>query len=161
MRAFPASDVYDGPSSDGKKAIRAAAMRCFAQHGTEAASLRMVADIAGVSVGLIQHYYGSSAKAALIEAVDAELVAILKDASPPPFPGPDIVADVGQRATVLIAEHPEALDYLACLLISGAPTGQAIFDALLDIGRAQWTHLSEQGLVVEMQERLTGHACLL
>ena len=147
MRAFPASDVDDDPSSRVKRSIRASAMRCFAQHGTEAASLRMVADDAGVSVGLIQHYYGSSAKAGLIEAVDAELVAILRDAAPPPIPGPDTVADLGQRATVLIAEHPEAVDYLAYLLISGAPTGQAIFDALVDIGRAQWTHLSRQGLV--------------
>ena len=146
MRTFPASDVDDDLSSDVKKAIRAAAMRCFAEHGTEAASLRMVALDAGVSVGLIQHYYGS--KAALVEAVDAELVAILKDAAPPPIPAPNTVADIGQRTTALIAKHPEALDYLAHLLIRRAPTGQAIFDALVDIGRAQWTHLSQQGLVV-------------
>lgn len=144
MRAFPVSDAA-GETSDAKRSIRAAAMRCFAEHGTEAASMRMVAQAAGVSVGLIQHHFGS--KAALVEAVDAELITILREAAPSPMPPRDTVADVGQRTTALIAQHPEALDYFAHLLISGTPTGQAIFDALVDIGRAQWTDLSRQGLV--------------
>ena len=141
-------------------------MRCFAEHGTEAASLRMAAVDAGVSGKANPALLRRSRKAALVEAVDAELVAILKDAAPPPIPAPNTVADIGQRTTALIAKHPEALDYLAHLLIRRAPTGQAIFDALVDIGRAQWTHLSQQGLVVRTyvsrcRERLTRHAWLL
>lgn len=145
MRPVPRSADNAGEPTDTKRRICAAAMRCFAQHGNEAASMRMVAAAAGVSVGLVQHHFGS--KAVLIEAVDAELIAILRDAAPPTTPPPDTVADVGQRATSLIAQHPEALDYLAHLLISNAPTGQAVFDTLLDIGRAQWTHLSQEGRV--------------
>jgi AcrR family transcriptional regulator len=120
-------------------------MRCFARHGSKATSLRMVADGAGVSIGLIQRHFGT--KDALIAAVDAELVDILRAAVPSETPAPDTVADVVARSTTLIAEHPDALDYLAHLLISGAPTGEAIFDALVDLGRAQWTQLTDQGQV--------------
>jgi AcrR family transcriptional regulator len=145
MRAFPVSRAGGDTSSDVLASVRASAMRCFARHGTEATSLRMVADSAGVSVGLIQRQFGT--KAALIEAVDAELIAIIRAAVPSETPAQDTVADVLQRSTALIAEHPDALDYLAQLLISGAPTGEAIFDALLDLGRAQWTQLNDQGKV--------------
>lgn len=70
-------------------------MKCFAAHGTEGSSLRMVAATAGVSVGLVQQHFGS--KAALIEAVDEELIAILGQAAPQPLPPQDPVADLGQR----------------------------------------------------------------
>lgn len=86
--------------------------------------MRMVAAAAGVSMGLVQHHFGS--KAALIEAVDAELTAILRDAAPPTTPPADTVADVGQRATSLMAQHPEALD------LSGAPADQQRSDETSD-----------------------------
>lgn len=37
--------------------------------------------------------------------------------------------------------------YLAHLLISESPTGKAIFDTLIDIAKARWTELSQQGRV--------------
>ena len=54
-------------------------MQVFAAHGSEAASLRMIADTAGVSLGQVQHHFGT--KGALIEAVDQELIAILMQAA--------------------------------------------------------------------------------
>lgn len=118
-------------------------MKCFAIEGTEATSLRMVAMTAGVSIGLVQHHFGN--KAALIKAVDDELVTILSEAVPLPVPPPDPVADLGRRATSLIAQHPEAIDYLAHLLIEGKATGRMIFDRLFAIGKAQWDYLREEG----------------
>ena len=98
-------------------------MTCFAAHGSEAASLRMVADAADVSIGLVQHHFGS--KSALIDVVDEELFAILQQAAPPfASPAPDPVADVGHRLTRLIAEQPDAIDYLARLLIDDQRTGR-------------------------------------
>lgn len=120
-------------------------MKCFATQGTEATSLRMVADTAGVSIGLVQHHFGN--KAALIKAVDDQLVTIMSEAVPLPVPPPDPVADLGHRATSLIAEHPEteAIDYLAHLLIEDKATGRLIFDKLFSIGKAQWDYLREEG----------------
>jgi AcrR family transcriptional regulator len=157
MVEFRGATVYGGVVSDpsvfsdqptiseplSASRIRAAAMKCFATHGTEATSLRMVALTAGVSIGLVQHRFGS--KAALIKAVDDELVTIVSEAAPLPVPPPDPIADVGHRVTSLIAEHPDAIDYLAHLLIEDHPTGRVIFDKLLDIGKAQWDSLRAQG----------------
>lgn len=74
--AIPAPESVCGELPEAKQAICAAAMRCFSEHGTEVTSLRMVAETAGVSVGLVQHYFGT--KAALIKAVDAQLIDILR-----------------------------------------------------------------------------------
>ncbi|MEB3980194.1 helix-turn-helix domain containing protein [Mycobacterium sp. 663a-19] len=118
-------------------------MKVFAAHGSEAASLRMIADTAGVSLGQVQHHFGT--KGALIEAVDQELITILMQAAPMSAPAPDPVADVSHRLTRLIAEHPDAIDYLARLLIDDQQTGRRIFDLLFDIGRSQWDFLRDQG----------------
>ncbi len=61
----------------------------------------MVARAAGVSVGLVQYQFGT--KSALIDAVDEELVAILRQAAPLESPAPDPVGDVSGRLTSLIA----------------------------------------------------------
>jgi len=121
-------------------------MEVFAAHGSEAASLRMIADTAGVSMGQVQHHFGT--KGALIEAVDQELITILMQAAPTSSPAPDPVADVSHRLTTLIAEHPDAIDYLARLLIDDQPTGRRIFDLLFDIGRSQWDSLRDQGILL-------------
>lgn len=118
-------------------------MAVFGAHGAEAASLRLVAETAGVSLGQVQHHFGT--KGSLIEAVDQELIAILMEAAPLSPPPPDPVADVSHRLTTLIAEHPDAIDYLARLLIDDHQTGRRIFDLLLDIGRSQWDFLRDQG----------------
>jgi AcrR family transcriptional regulator len=110
-------------------------MKCFAANGIEAGSLRGVTKIAGVSVGFVQNRFGS--KGALVEAVNQRLVAILTEASTPSTPGLDPAAGWSQPAMVLIAKHPDAIDYLGQLLLSEHPTGRAIFDQLVAIGTAQ------------------------
>lgn len=118
-------------------------MHVFAAHGSEAASLRMIADTAGVSLGQVQHHFGT--KGALIEAVNQELIAIVTQAAPTPTLPPDPVADVSHRLRTLIAEHPSAIDYLARLLIDDHQTGRDLFDLLVDIGRSQWDSRRDQG----------------
>lgn len=99
----------------------------------------MVAATAGVSVGLVQHHFGF--KSALIAAVDEELVAILTHAAPQSPPTGDTVTDLKSRLTTLIAQHPDAIDYLARLLVDGQPSGREVFDLLLGFGRSQWGQL--------------------
>lgn len=48
--------------------IRDVAMKCFAERGIASTSLRTIAAQAGVSLGLIQHYFVT--KSQLIEAID-------------------------------------------------------------------------------------------
>jgi TetR/AcrR family transcriptional regulator, regulator of cefoperazone and chloramphenicol sensitivity len=119
--------------------ILGAAMRCFAGYGVEAGSLRMVAEAAGVSVGYIQHQFGT--KAALVDAVNDRLGAILAGATSLPIPGPDPVAEVTRRVIALVEKQPEAIDYLGRLLLNDYPAGRAIFDELVAVGTAQWDHI--------------------
>jgi AcrR family transcriptional regulator len=142
----PAPDRPEFGSSDQvRHRISVAAMKCFASFGAQAAGLRLVAKTAGVSVGLLQHHFRT--KSALIEAVDQELITILRQAAPLSSPPADPVADVGHRLTTLIAEHPDAVDYLARVLIDDQHTGREIFDLLFDIGTSQWDSLQAQGSV--------------
>ncbi len=115
--------------------ICAAAMKCFAANGIESGSLRMVAKIAGVSVGFVQNRFDS--KAALVNAVNERLIAILSQASQLETPGPPAVTELSGRALTLMADHPDAVDYLGQLLLADDPAGRAIFDQWLAIGAAQ------------------------
>jgi AcrR family transcriptional regulator len=143
-RTIAAPDRPDFGSPDQvHHRICVAAMKCFASFGSQAAGLRLVAKTAGVSVGLVQHRFHT--KAALIEAVDEELITILRSAAPLPSPPADPVADVGHRLTTLIADHPDAVDYLARVLIDDQQSGREIFDLLFDIGKSQWASLRARG----------------
>lgn len=126
--------------------IRAAALRLFAAQGTAATSLRTVAAAAGVSVGLVQHHFGT--KAGLIGAVDDYVVRMVAATMTRPLPEPpgDTVAEVGRRVTALIAEHPDAVDYLVRALVDAQPVGTMLFDALAAAGAARWEKRSQHEL---------------
>jgi AcrR family transcriptional regulator len=75
-RTIPSPAVSDGTGEHASvKLIRDAALEIIAAHGTEAASLRMVAKAAGVSLGSVQHHFGT--KANLIQAVDDHVMLVL------------------------------------------------------------------------------------
>jgi AcrR family transcriptional regulator len=120
------------------------ALPIFASRGSSATTLKMVADAAGVSIGLVQHHFGT--KKGLVRAVDQRAFDVLGAAMGAPLPRPpdEAVTEVGQRVTSLIADYPAAVDYLGRALIEGNPPGDAMFDALVRIGLGQWSELAEQ-----------------
>lgn len=127
--------------------IRDVAMVCFAEHGVSGTSLRTIADAADVSVGLIQHYFGS--KAELIAAVDEHVLAVcgrtLVDRPSPPASGEEPSIFQGGTARLFI-EHPEVIDYLARVLPEGGATGAAVFDGLVRISATQGETFLARGL---------------
>ncbi|MBI3216270.1 MAG: helix-turn-helix transcriptional regulator [Mycobacterium sp.] len=134
--------------------IRDAALRLLAARGAAATSLREVADAAGVSIGLVQHHFGT--KAGLIEAVDAYVVDVVRNTlNPPPgtAPDPDSVNGVGSRVTAMIADHTDVVDYMSRALMDNTPIGARIFDALFAIGDARWQRRAEQGQIAEGLDR--------
>jgi TetR/AcrR family transcriptional regulator, regulator of cefoperazone and chloramphenicol sensitivity len=94
----------------GLARIRNAALESFARDGVAATSIRDVAKKAGVSPGLVQHYF--STKAALVEAVNGHVVAIATDAfsdlsaSSSPV---EAQQELGDRVTAFVREHPTAV----------------------------------------------------
>jgi AcrR family transcriptional regulator len=61
--------------------IRDAAMQHFAEHGFERATIRGIAETAGVSSGLVRHHFGS--KKALRDACDEWLLRTIRRMSGP------------------------------------------------------------------------------
>ncbi len=132
----------------GLARIRNAALEGFARDGVAATSIRDVAKQAGVSPGLVQHYFPS--KAALVEAVNAHVVEIavrafsdlVEDGSP-------VAAqqELGDRVTAFVASHPTALLYVARSAADGEPAALEMFDAFLAIAREQWRRLDDRGLL--------------
>ena len=136
----------DGRTTSSVNRIRDAALRCFASRGASATSLRTVAAEAGVSLGLVQHHFGT--KAGLIRAVDDYVLAVVNEtlARPIPEPPADSIADFGGRVTRLIAEHPEAVGYVGRALTDGSTLGGQLFDELVVIGEQRWKAREQHGL---------------
>jgi AcrR family transcriptional regulator len=145
MSVLPEPDGLDVDERSSVERIRNAALKSFATYGTSTTSLRTVAAAAGVSVGLVQHHFGT--KAGLIKAVDDHVLGLVIAAIAPPLAEPpaDSIAEMGSRVTRIVAEQPDIVDYLGRALIEGNPLGTTIFDTLAGLGVARWNKRNERG----------------
>ncbi|MFI7641435.1 TetR/AcrR family transcriptional regulator [Nonomuraea sp. NPDC049400] len=115
--------VPDPEDLTARARIRDAAMRHIGEHGFERATIREIAEAAGVSLGLVRHHFGS--KQALREACDEHLIKVIRklheEAARDPRGGLNPVAVMGPYQP-----------YLARALTEGwaAP----LFDEMVDIG---------------------------
>jgi AcrR family transcriptional regulator len=142
--------MYGAAVSDltGLARIRNAALESFARDGVAATSIRDVAKEAGVSPGLVQHYF--STKAALVEAVNEHVVRIATDAfADLSESGSPIEAqqELGDRVTAFVREHPTALRYVARSAADGEEAALEIFDAFVAIAQSQWQRLADHDLL--------------
>jgi AcrR family transcriptional regulator len=145
MTVLPAPDRVGTDEPSTIERIRTAALKSFATHGTSATSLRSVAAAAGVSLGLVQHHFGT--KAGLIKAVDDHVVSIVigTTALPVSEPPADSVAEMGSRVARILVEQPDIVDYVGRALVDGSPMGTMIFDSLVAFGTTRWNQRSEHG----------------
>ena len=113
--------------------IRDAAIALFAERGIGAATIRDIAQAAGVSSGLLRHHFGC--KDGLRQACDqyamAELAKIQQE-----------FVDEGRLSeqSVLGTVHPGALQmqrYLVKSTLDGSPAGALMFDRMVESGE-QW-----------------------
>ncbi len=137
--------------------IRAAALELFAEQGTDATSIRSVAERADVSPALVIHHYGS--KAGLIDAVDQLLIDrvehILAEFA--------ATASAGEASSAMaaIAREPEILAYLARAVGSGGEAGARLFDRLLDISEEFLQHTTAIGLTRQVPDTRAAAILLL
>ncbi len=125
-----------------------AAIKSFARQGVSNTPLRTVAEAAGVSVGLVQHYFGN--KAGLTAAVDAYVLQVfgeVLESEPLPEPPADHSEALRGRFARLFHTYPEVTDYVAHALSEGDEIGAVIFDGLLRISTVQGEKYAEHGLV--------------
>ena len=117
--------------------IRHAALELFARRGVEATSVRAVAKAAGVSPGLVQHYFPS--KTDLRDAVDQYVLEVTATAFAD-LPGPDMtsagrVEEISQRVITLFRDRALGQRYVARGLIDRDERALAIFDAVFQLGK--------------------------
>ena len=130
--------------------IRDMAMRCFAQRGIATTSLRTIAAAAGVSIGLIQHYFGT--KKQLIECIDEHVLAVFNgalNASPPLTEVAAASNDAGDRFAELMCNNPDVMDYVGRALAEGGEVGKVIFDGLRAISEQQGVTFAARGMIAE------------
>jgi AcrR family transcriptional regulator len=113
--------------------IRDAALRLFAERGTDGATIRDIAKAAGVSAGLVRHHFGS--KEALRAACDSyalERLMRIKEQA--------VLEGQGADPGFLPAVHPTVLAlyrYLARALLDGSPAAASMFDDMVELAE-QW-----------------------
>jgi AcrR family transcriptional regulator len=136
-----------GEESETRARIRRATEASFARRGVRATSIRTVAREAGVSPGLVQHYFPS--KSALREAVDEHVLGVARQAFAevePSVDGEDAIDEFGRRVAAFVAEHPDVVRYVArCAFEDDAPP--ELFDGFVAIARSGWEELAERRLV--------------
>ncbi|MES9539664.1 MULTISPECIES: TetR family transcriptional regulator [unclassified Actinomadura] len=106
--------------------IRDAALLQFAEHGMKGATFRGIAETAGVSVGLVQHHFGS--KEELREACDAYALDMVRELSS--TSGGEAMADPAFVAATVQADLP-VRRYLARALVDGSEAASRMFDDLV------------------------------
>jgi AcrR family transcriptional regulator len=125
--------------------IRAAALEGFARDGVKATSIRDVAAAAGVSPGLVQHYFPS--KSALRATVDEHVTDVARSALEVREVEGDIIADLAERLTALVAEHFVALRYVARGVAEADEAALEIFDTLTELCHDQLSELQRAGML--------------
>ena len=109
--------------------IRDAAIELFADRGIEGATIRDIAQKAGVSSGLLRHHFGS--KEGLRDACDEYVLSEL--------------IGIGTRFTefqMVDGITPEVLRqqrYMTRSVLDGSPAGSALFDRLIEYGERWFT----------------------
>ncbi|WP_031469257.1 TetR/AcrR family transcriptional regulator [Sciscionella sediminilitoris] len=124
--------MADSPEDRTARArIRDAALWHFGEHGFDRATIRGIAETAGVSSGLVRHHFGS--KEALREACDAHLAEVLRQINERVRADP-MANGVNYVAVARAALGPHQR-YLARALTEGGAT--ALFDKMVELGQ-QW-----------------------
>lgn len=104
--------------------IREAALKHFAEDGYERATVRGIAQTAGVSPGLLRHHYGS--KDELRKACDIYVFEMLRRVNAQLIDDPSSSARARNTSTRFGR-------YIARSLVDGSPTAGAIFDEMVTL----------------------------
>ncbi|QBI18816.1 TetR/AcrR family transcriptional regulator [Egibacter rhizosphaerae] len=117
---------YEPSDLTARARIRDAALEQFAEKGIEGATMRGIASAAGVSLGLVQHHFGT--KAGLRVACD-ELVIEVFNRRVLHLHEKGQLADANALGD-LFAEGPLLMRYLSRAALEGSQTADEVFDHL-------------------------------
>lgn len=145
-------------AANGKDRILDEAMRLFAERGFDSVTVRDIASEAEVSVGLINHHFGS--KEGLREAVDRKFIEQFEEVldNSPAQTGTQRVDDVSNWADDWIRRHqdrwPVTAKYFRRALLEESDWGASIFERFYKIARASTDRMDANGLLRDDVDRL-------
>ena len=113
------------PDLTARARIREAALRLFGEQGFDQATIRSIADAAGVSSGLVRHHFGS--KEALRDACDAHLARLVERISEQTRDG---TTPGGNPTAVALAAFAPYRGYVTRALVEGRAV--PLFDHIVD-----------------------------
>ena len=118
----------DRPRQDltARARIRDAALEQFAEHGFEGATIRGIAEAAGVSPGLVQHHFGS--KAGLRRACDDAVLELVRRKLRATQDGE--ITNPGFLAALYAAGRP-LVRYLARAAVERSPAAATLLDEIV------------------------------
>jgi AcrR family transcriptional regulator len=122
--------------------LRHAALELFAERGYEGASVRAIAERAGVTAGLIVHHFGG--KEGLRDAVDGWMVQGFSDALaevPSDVPADELSAGVGAAVARVMGADKHLRGYLRRSLLEDSTASVALFERFIELTRAELEHL--------------------
>lgn len=120
--------------------IRDAALRHFAEHGFEKATIRDIARAAGVSPGLLRHHFGS--KEDLRDACDQHVAGILREVNAHVLSA-SIRNDLGSANDDRTMLRPYQR-YMARMLLDGSKTAATVFDEIVAASEQWLAYLDER-----------------
>lgn len=129
--------------------IRTSAFDLFSKHGVRSTTVRMIADSAGVSVGLVLHHFGS--KNGLRTACDEWLLERLGREKAAAVQGD--VESMGQMSSQL-AEQSPYMDYIVAGLTEGGEGADRLFDRVCDMTNEFLTEGVTAGTMREPEDRI-------
>lgn len=121
------------PIIDSRERIRTTALRLFAARGAAATSLREVAREAGVAPGLVVHHFGG--KDGLRTAVDDFVVGLFREAVDSVSlegPATEVIAARDRAAAQMLADNPDAVDYLRRAVVTPDPGAEGLTRRLME-----------------------------
>lgn len=145
-------------SKSGKDRILLCAMELFAQRGFDGVTTRDIAAKADVSVGLINHHYGS--KEGLRQAVDEYFIAQFErfyegdDGHVEDQPPREMIRSVDRWVASIGGEWPVFCRYFRRALLEETPWGGALFKRYFELVRGSIDRLDAQGRIRPDVDRL-------
>jgi TetR/AcrR family transcriptional regulator, regulator of cefoperazone and chloramphenicol sensitivity len=143
------TDKIVASSSDltGRARLRAAAMRLFAERGVAGASVRDIAEAAGVTAGLITHLFGS--KDGLKTAVDEFVVQVFTEPLTMPLKGTpeERLTAISEALADTMMEHPDLRAYLRRSFLENDPASSQVFNRFATLVRRLQYEMRAAGLL--------------
>ena len=153
MRTVIYEAAADEEVDKPREKILAAATVEFSEHGSEGMTIRKVGEAAGVSTGLVQHYFKTKK-----DLLDATNQYVLKQISTiievPDTHDLDMLTAAGNKLVSIFVEQPHLINFITRSIIERGEAGRVMFRWFYELSDAQGEWFAERGMLPEGVDRV-------